>query len=467
MATVPIPIAGPTYENRSLPVSNQRTQNFYVQVNKQGNELATLQPFAGLKLLGKAGSSGGNRGSGMHKGVYYTVTGNKLYSMNASGAPTEIGVIGGGGRCVLESDGIHLVITTGETRPYTYDGTDLKVGGGANLTNSKTSTYMNRRVIYDGAGNDIIFPDLDSPLTVNSANIASEDSNPDDVIAVKQFNQQLYVFGETSIAPWYNVGTGNPPYSPITNASKTDLGLAAPYSVSENKQYLYFLGSDLQPYRLSGLQVQPLGNPAIGKSIANYPTASDAFGFCFSIDNQEFYYLVFPSGNESWLYHEQSNFWTSLVYGSDNGRHLMNSYCYCYGKHLVADYRNGNIYELDTDTYDDNGDTIHRVREGITISAKALGSPGKDLMMQRLELIIEPGVSLLSGQATIIIEWSDDDGRTWSSENWELIGDKGDYQHKIELFGLGKFRRRQFRFEMTDPVKWVLISANADVEVCI
>jgi hypothetical protein len=66
------------------------------------------------------------------------------------------------------------------------------------------------------------------------------------------------------------------------------------------------------------------------------------------------------------------------------------------------------------------------------------------------------------------MEYSDDNGKTWTSSLGFLnIGQQGDYEHVIEWHQLGTFYNRMFRFTMTDPVKWVLIDAIADVEVGI
>jgi Neuraminidase (sialidase) len=85
--------------------------------------------------------------------------------------------------------------------------------------------------------------------------------------------------------------------------------------------------------------------------------------------------------------------------------------------------------------------------------------------MNSLQLVIESGASLVTSEATVMMQYSDDNGRTWSSERWANIGEQGDYTYKLEWLGLGSFYNRMFRFSMSDPIKWVLISASADVEM--
>lgn len=463
MALLPFPVVGPTYVNRSLPVSAQVTRNFYIDLSPQGNEPVSLQPFPGLKPFATTGS-GVNRGAGRFKDVFYTITGQTLFKVDSLGNSTSIGTIAGSGRCVLESDGNNLVITTGVGKPYAYDGTTLTQGTDIDLPNAATVTYFNRRVIYDGTGADIAFADLDDPLVVKSFNITIAESEPDDMRAVKAHNAQVYAFGATSIEPYYNSGVGNPPYQVITN-SVEDLGLHAIYSVASNKDFVYFLGSDLVPYRVAGLAVQPIGNTAIGQAIRNYADSSDAFGMTFRFDSLSFYLLSFPTGNETWLFNEQSELWTNLAFGTDGSQHLINAYEFIYDKHLVTDRRTGNVYEMDFDTFTDNGDVIQRQRDTLSMDGGTFGAPGNTVFMDRLELMIETGQSLVTSDADIIMQFSDDNGRTWSSERFATVGRQGDYTFRLEWFGLGMFRNRMFRFIMTDPIKWVILSAHADVEL--
>ena len=157
--------------------------------------------------------------------------GTTLNKVASDGTVTSIGTIAGTGRCILTnqmgftddagtSHSEVLVITTGASKPYTYDGTTLTLGTDADLPNAATSSYINRRVVYDGSGGDVAFPDLGEPLDQNSLNIIIAEAKPDDTKAVYAYKQQVYCFGESSIQPMYNSGTGNPPYAFILNATQ-------------------------------------------------------------------------------------------------------------------------------------------------------------------------------------------------------------------------------------------------------
>lgn len=458
-----IPLAGPTYASRSTSVSAQHTKNFYIEADPQANEQAALMPFPGLKSFSSAGN-GPIKGLQIYKGTVYCVSGSELYSVNSVGVSTLIGTVNCGDRVSMVEDDNNLVIATGTTKPYEYDGT-LTLGTDADLPTANTVAEINDRVIYDDI-TGIAFADLNTPLTVNSANVLSTNtrSGTNPCVAVVTHKQQVYAFCKKTIEVSYFTGTGTPPYSRVNNATQ-ETGTEAPYTVTYNKDYIYYLGSDRNVYQLSGFSSRPISNPAIGKEIENYETVSDAYGYCFNFDSQFFYLLSFPTEGHTWLFNQNVGIWTNLGYDVSGGASLISGYTYAYGKHLVGDRRNPNIYELDFSTYTDNGDTIQRIRTTRSISGKDFGIPGKRLFMSSLRLLIEPGQSLVTAESQIIMQYSDDDGKTWSSERWLYIGDQGDNTYQIEWFGLGSFYKRMFRFIMSDAIKWVLVSLEADVEV--
>ena len=465
---VAVPIIGPTYQSSSLPVANQVTRNFLIEADQNSDTVAALVPFPGLKLFA-ATPKMFSRGLGRFNGELYSISEDILYRINAVGDYFEIGFIGGSNRCSIEESTTSLVIATGEGKPYAYDGTILTQGTDIDLPEASTVSYIRNRVAYDGVNGDIAFADLGSPLSVNSANVTSVDTNPDATLAVQAFRDQLFVFSEHSITPYYNSGTVNPPFLVIPNAF-TGVGVAAIHSIAVNSRSMFFLGSDLMVYRVNGLQPEPVGNSSIGAAISKYPSGSisGAYGVCFNLRNQYLYLLTFP-GQASWLYTDGIG-WTNLAYGVEGEPHLIADYQYCYGRHLVSDRLSGNIYELDFDTFTDNGNVIERRRDTKKITGKDLGRPGKEIYMSRLEVVLETGAGTISGQGEnpkLMMSYSDDGGRTWSPEQWADIGSMGSFTYSQNpiFYDLGSFYERQFQFRVTDPVKAVLISANADIEV--
>jgi hypothetical protein len=224
------------------------------------------------------------------------------------------------------------------------------------------------------------------------------------------------------------------------------------------------------PRRISGIGIENVGHDGLVNEWRQYSTVADAKGFCFRLQNNNFYFLTFPTANKTWLFQEAIGEWVQLTGDVDDGKHQANSYAWCYGKRLVADHSNGKVYELNFDEYDASGDTITRERTTIPLHGEMFSkaASGKTVYMSRLELILEAGTGLTSGQGLtpqIMMQFSDDGGATWSSELWETCGALGARRQRVQWFNLGGFVERIFRFRMTDPVKCSWFSCSADIEI--
>ena len=85
--------------------------------------------------------------------------------------------------------------------------------------------------------------------------------------------------------------------------------------------------------------------------------------------------------------------------------------------------------------------------------------------MTALQVVFEQGTGLITGQGSdpqVMMQYSDDGGKTWSHEKWRSIGSIGRYKHRSIWRRLGQFRSRIFRWVIADPVKVVVLSAHGE-----
>lgn len=465
MPNIPINVTGASYKSRSLPLSAQTTKNFYPELvdNHSAKSPLVLHSFPGLKLFGTA--FGEDRGMHEFNSQLYKVTGTTLYSVDSLGVHTSIGEIGGNSRCRFDVIGSVLVIVSGG-KVWSYNLTTLAEITDVDLESPNSATHLNNQIIYDGAGGRFAVSDVGDATSIDALNYATAESNADDLLMPYVFNQILYLFGDKTIEPWYNSGVGSPPFDRI-EGGMIPVGLGSIDSVSNNDDYIYFLGDDSKVYTLTGSTEDSVSSIALSHSIESYNVVSDAIGFCFTMEGQEFYMLTFPSEDRTWCFSQSTKFWFEL---GTTGRHYANDHVFIYRKNLVSDYKNGNIYELDLDTFTDNGDEIQRIRDTGPIHSGLIGEPGKTVEMSRFELIMETGTGTAAGQGVdpvVMLSMSDDGGKTWSTEMWGSIGTMGNFIYKVEWFALGSFFKRIIRIRISDPVHCSIHSASSDMEVGI
>lgn len=475
MPTVQINVTGGSYRHRSLPLSAQTTRNLYPQIqqNPRSKSPYVLQSFPRKKLWATQ-AGGADRGMFVHRNKLYKVTGSNLYEVDSFGNHTSLGTITGTGRCHFAPIGTNIILETGQkgsTIRWQWDGSTLAQITDADLEAGTGITHLNSQIIYGGTGGRFGVSDPGNATSIQALNYATAESQADDLVRPYAFNQIVYMFGENTIEPWWNSGQGNPPFDRVEGGI-LQVGLEAFHSVANDDGNLYFLATDYQVYTLRGSAsavLEPLLPEPIVREISGYTRKDDAIGYCMNYNGQWFYILTFPFDNKTWAY-PMGGEWFELSSDANGGRDLSNSYVFFAGRHLVSDFGNGNIYELSDTTYTDNGEEVNCIRDTGPIHGGLFDAPGKRLEMNRFELIMETGVGTLSGQGAepvVMLSYSDDGGRTFSTQDWGRIGRLREFIYKVEFFALGSFYERIMRIEVSDPVFISIHYAAADLEVGI
>lgn len=494
MKEIPINIVGESSPSRSRQFSPQSTINLYPETSQTARTGAALLCWPGMKKkvaspYSPSGASyiteGINRGLYVFKNELYEVRDEGLYKiindgsgnlsyLNATGPaldPTSrIGQVYGSGRCVFADDGVIMVIVA-DGRVYTYDGTTFAEVVDPNLDEPNAVAFINNQWIYDGLDGGFIVSDVGDPASLNPLNYASAEALGDDLVRPYAFNQLLYLFGEKSIEAWYNSGVGNPPFDRVEGGIIAK-GIAGIYCICNTDQFLYFLGDDRNVYQLTGSQIRSVMTESMANVFENYGTVSDSFMFNLKFQGQDFIVITFPTENVTWCYSETSSFWFQLQSGSTGGRYNPSSYSFCYGMHLVGitenpattliDTPEWSIGQLDINTFTDIANSYYitnstQIKERIIgpVNGDMVGAPGNRVMMNKLNLIMQTGVGIETGQGsspTVMLSLSTDGGETWTSEYQVGIGAGGRYQTRVEWWHLDSFYDGTIKIRFSDPV---------------
>lgn len=92
---------------------------------------------------------------------------------------------------------------------------------------------------------------------------------------------------------------------------------------------------------------------------------------------------------------------------------------------------------------------------------------GVTLFFSELQLDLEVGLGLTTGQGVdpmLMLQWSDDGGRTWSKEHWVSAGRLGAYRHRAIWRRLGRARTRTWRVVCAEavPMRWINAYVQAE-----
>lgn len=463
----PINFTGGTYTHKSTDISSQTCRNFFPQLvdDPGAKEKYILVPWYGLSSFGSA--TGTNRGMFNHQETLYKLTAQTLYSVASDGTHTSLGTISGSGRAIFASMKSSLVVVANSVA-YEWDGATLTTGTDGDFESPDTVAVINDQALYDGNTDRYAVSDVSTPLSINSLNYGTAESNGDNLLRVYAFEGKALMFGQRTLEKHWNSGVGTPPFDPEVGSTK-QIGLGAVYSVAHSDNFVYWFGDDRKVYRMNAVnQHENILPDALQRTFANYTTVSDAFGWSMDVYGQEFYVLKFPTENACWCY-PQGGQWFELSSGVTGDRWTGDGYAYIYGKHLVCD-EEGGIFELTDSVYTENGTAVRRVRDSAPFHAGLLGRPGKRIEVSNIKLNFQRGVGLTSGQGSdpqIMFSWSVDGGKSFSDEKNINIGKMEENFIEINTGPLGSAETWVFRIAISDPVYCVIESAGMEFNVGI
>jgi hypothetical protein len=165
-----------------------------------------------------------------------------------------------------------------------------------------TVVYFDGYFVFDAAGTNTWFiSGLGDGTQYSTLDRASAQADPDHVLAVVNYHEQLLIFGGKTIEVWYDSGALKFPFQRFDGAF-VQRGLAGPLAIVREDNTVLWLGEDLIFYRLDGYRPVRVSTFGTESAWAKYPTAVTASAFVVTIEGHKFIFLTFPSAQVTWCY---------------------------------------------------------------------------------------------------------------------------------------------------------------------
>lgn len=410
---------GPTYEATSPIIDAELAINLFCERSESqgartpialilapGKSLFASLPEAGVTCL-------------------YTVNGrtfaagSQLYELNAAGAITVRGSLGGTipvRPCMMFANETQLLclnngnlyILTLATNAFAAVNMAQLVGGPDSVAQIGFADgfffawFLNTHTFQQSK--------LEDGLTWSALDASVISLFPDNLMSMICDHREMWLFSGKKSTGYYNAGAGFPSYIPIQGAF-AEFGAGAMSATVQADNTVCWIGQDERgaavAYRLQGYSNQRISTHAVEAAWQNYTTITDARGYSYQEDGHTFWVIYFPTGNATWVYDFSTGFWhqrgnwnvVAGIYEADHSQ----SHTYNFGKHLVGDWASGNVYEQATSIYSDNGGILRGLRRSPTVN-----NSNKWVYFSEFELDIEPGITPIppfqgSDQPTVLI----------------------------------------------------------------
>lgn len=287
-----------------------------------------------------------------------------------------------------------------------------------------------------------------TPSGTNDAGFFSAEARPDPVVALIDTAELVFVLGSTTIEAYIADATQK-----FARVAVIDNGCGAAYAVTKIEQDVYLLDNQKRVLKGRDHGFKSVGDPIQGTLDAINVTG--AFAYRVSLGPIDSPVFTFPADGRTFAYSPgigwaQWSSWNGTIYG----QHLVNS---CDAFTLIGT-STGQIGEYSLDAFDDFGSPIRAYIES------GFQGDGQVRDCQRVLISLKRGVSGASTAPTCQLSWRDRPGPFEEPIQLDL-GSSSDTHVVVEVTGLGTYRYRQWRFEMTGGGELGLVGAMEQFEV--
>ena len=446
-----IPFGTSSYQHASLPLSAQRMVNSYLEpAPPAAKTAAAVVACFGIKDFLSFGT-GPMRGAEIVNNLGYVVSGTQLYSVTAGGLVTPLGSIPGAGPIFIDGDGSHVMVTVNGPS-YLWDGAVTAQITDPDFPGYEWVAFLDGYMV-GGPGDGRVYVNHTAfdPSGWDALDFASAEAAPDDVVVGIVDHRELFLFGRQTTEVWYNSGDPAFPLS-RTSSGFMEIGTTSKYGPAKIDNSIFFPATDGTVRRVNGYTPVRISQTAMEQAIAKY-AAQECVGSTWIENGHSMYGLTYNEA--TWVYDVSTQLWHERQsYGYSNWRAAFvlrgNNTTY------VGDRTSNKLGILDAGTFTEWGDTLVS-----QVAAPAIAQDNLLIPHASLELVFEQGVGT-TGQGEdprVMLDWSDDGGRTWSNEIWRQLGKAGDFRRAALFNRLGQSRDRVYRYKVSDPVRRTLIQA--------
>lgn len=448
-----------SYVLRSRPASPSRLVNCFADKLPPGAKA----PYALTRAPGIATWTTVGNGpiSAMHKalGYLWVVSGSKLYRVDSNKVVTEIGTVGLPTRIDMASN-ITTIVVVNEPDAYYYDTTtstfaqitdvDFTARGASDVE------FLDNYLLFTEPNSGRFFgSDVGSATSFDSLNFATAEGSPDNLVGLKVDHRQVLLLGEETIEIWELVGGGGFPFARAANGF-VEQGCFNGRTAAKQDNSVFWLAQDYTVRRLDGITPVRVSQTGIEQALGSV-TVGSGLGFSYSQEGHLFYVLQFPE--RTFVYDATTKEWHEReTYGYPYW--LAWSHAQFAWLELVGDVSSNRIGYLSPTTYADWGTT-----QRMEWTYQPVYAEGNRAFHDRLEVVMETGVGLTSGQGSdpeMMMDVSDDGGRTWQALPNKKIGKIGEHQQRVIWPQLGSSFDRVYRGAISDPIKATLIDTQLE-----
>jgi hypothetical protein len=323
-------------------------------------------------------------------------------------------------------------------------------------------TFLDGYLVFSIPDGRIFHTALNDALTINALSFATASSRPDGLRRIVTHRGALIALGETSLEIWEDAGTT--PFAFARIRADIDIGCIAEQTVATVADALIWVDHNGVVRQLTASEPVRISTHALERAISNLTwNERRALRAVYTHFNGHDFYAV-TSPYWTWeldlatgLWHERASGglsnWFAQGFSSFNG------------KVVIGSSQDASLHVLDATSQTESGNPYLFLAQSAPVHAFPKG-----LIVDQLDVDIIPGVGITGANADaanpkLMLDWSDDGGRTWTGGRIASLGRVGERFAVASFHQLGSTSRagRTFRLSSSSPVMRGILNAEARV----
>jgi len=462
-----IPILNGIFSDNTPELRTSYPVNFVPVPKVSGISNGFLRPGDGIVANGTG--PGIDRGGINWRGKLYRVMGTKLVEIDSNGVVTELGDVGGPTNEMVTMDyGFGRLAIASGGRLYYWDESSL-----VQVTDPDLGLVLD--VVWaDGYymttdGSSLVVTELSDPTQINPLKYGSSEVDPDPIVALLKFRNEIYALNRNTIEVFDNVGGEFFPFQRIEGA-QIQKGVIGTFGCCVFVNGIAFLGSgrNESPGIYVGVNAtsQKLSTQEIDQILLGYTEAQLVTVKLEARNDKNHNHLYIHLPDRTIVYDAtasqalQTPVWFTLTTSTIGfAQYRAKNMVWAYDKWLVGDTQSNAIGYL-VDNISSHWAQIVRWEFGTLI----VYNEGNGAIFNEMELVSLTG-SVALGVNPIISTSYSTDGQSWSQDRGIRVGTTGNSRKRLAWFQQGHMRNwriQRFRGDTQAHLSFIRLEAQLE-----
>lgn len=310
---------------------------------------------------------------------------------------------------------------------------------------------------------DIYNSAVDDPFSWVPGDFITAEISSDYLLRLVKSKNYIVALGKNSLEYFYDGGVASG--SPLQRNDSPFRSIGYITNLCEVGDTTYFIGQDeknnVGVYVIDNFDVKKISNSVVDRTLQTYSSTQntksraslDKYGNAVSIDGHTFY--IVPTSTTTWVYDVEEKEWYEWKNSSGNGLAVEAAWTMYNGSCYVAIAGQTYISVFNSAIFQDFGTNFtcrytSELIDGGTLNWKYLH-----------RLTLDCSQESASGTSNVTLTWSDKDWIATAGATRTI----NVFSVSPQIYRLGRFRKRSFRFEYADNYPFWLQGFHLDVNV--